>query len=334
MSVGYGQPIRASRRSRTKLALIASATVVAAVSSLVAAAQSTLATAKLEPPNGDVYIGVDSDANNLAGFDNAVGIPQPAIVGGYTWPDGPLQSVIAPIESASPNSVPMVSWNVPMTNDQITDGSEDAYIEAQAAAVKSYGKPVFIRPDWEMNATWSPGYDITGGVSPAQYVASWQHIYKLFSGVTNAVFVWCPNSGDPTGQQASAWYPGDAYVDWIGLDSYPEFGSANGFLASPDGANDMANFAAEHGKPLMLAEWGPNTMTMFTDNSSTVELVFNWAKSFPNTVKAIVYFNYIAENGSAMSSSDFLLRDHPNVAAEFRKELSGDTGYLHSVVSP
>ena len=265
--------------------------------------------------------------------NNVAGIPQPAIVGGYASADEPLLNVIAPIESASPNSVPMVSWTIPMTNDQITDGSDNSYIEAQAAAVKSYGKPVFIRPDAEMNGTWLPGYDITSGVSPTQYVASWQHIYKMFNGVTNAVFVWCPNSGDPTGRRASAWYPGDAYVDWIGLDSYPEFGSANRFLTSSDGANDMANFAAEHGKPLMLAEWGPNTTTMFTDNSSTVDLVFKWAKSFPNTVKALVYFNYLG-NSSAMSSSDFLLVDHPNFAAELRKDLSGNTQYLYSVVSP
>jgi hypothetical protein len=56
----------------------------------------------------------------------------------------------------SQGMIPMISWDSPtsVTDAQITAGSQDSVIKAQAASLKSLNAPVFLRFDWEMNGNW------------------------------------------------------------------------------------------------------------------------------------------------------------------------------------
>ena len=62
------------------------------------------------------------------------------------------------------------------------------------------------------------------------------------------------------GAGADAYYPGDAYVDWLALDAYNWVGCAPGKPAAwrplAQVAGPFRSFGLAHGKPLMLAEWG------------------------------------------------------------------------------
>ena len=65
-----------------------------------------------------------------------------------------------------------------------------------------------------------------------------------------------------------SFYPGDQYVDIIGIDLYDQFGTGGthpavgqagrfaALAAQPYSLNDVAAFAAQHGKPLSFPEWG------------------------------------------------------------------------------
>jgi hypothetical protein len=297
-----------------------SAPSVSAPSSGANAATGSL----FEPPAGQAYLGVSTDFGRLDTFDKAAGITTPAIFNQWTTPDGPFAPTLANAASR-PGLTPMVSWNLPFDGAQVTNGSEDAYINAQAAAVRSYGKPVFIRLDWEMNGFWYPHWNL-GAVTPAEYVASWRHVYALFhaAGVGNAAFVWAPNALDyfsTSGQRVTtaSWYPGDDVVNWIGLDAYPQSTPDDTILTGQDGMNDMAAFSSAHGKPLMLAEWAPNTP--HPDVADPVNLVFDWAETHSN-VKALVYFDFITQG------KDFTLVDHPVGASTFRGRVQGNSRYL------
>src|SRR5438477_654456 len=62
-----------------------------------------------------------------------------------------------------------------------------------------------------------------GGHDPARYIAAWRRIHDRFvaAGATNVVWVWAPNVTDVEGgPETMAYYPGDAYVDWTGVDGY------------------------------------------------------------------------------------------------------------------
>jgi len=70
--------------------------------------------------------------------------------------------------------------------------------------------------DWNPDNSAQPA-----GETPATYVAMWQHVVNYFrsAGVTNVKWVWAPNVDGGDGSMA-AYYPGDSYVDYVGLDGY------------------------------------------------------------------------------------------------------------------
>ncbi len=127
--------------------------------------------------------------------------------------------------------VPMVTWQPDTTTlDAINAGTADAAIRERARAVAAFGHPMFLRFAHEMNANWYPWDGAHAGTpgthdGPAKYVAAWRHVHDLFvaAGATNVVWVWSPNRTsipDVAWNAASEYYPGDKYVDWVGIDGY------------------------------------------------------------------------------------------------------------------
>jgi mannan endo-1,4-beta-mannosidase len=110
---------------------------------------------------------------------------------------------------------------------KIAAGAYDAYIRASAERIKSLSCPIALRLDQEFNSYWYPWGVNTAGMNntPADYVAMWRHVWTIFQevGATNVLWVWSPNvqsrkhSALP---DLSAEYPGDSYVDWVGMDGY------------------------------------------------------------------------------------------------------------------
>lgn len=116
-------------------------------------------------------------------------------------------------------AIPLVTMGLAegVTLQGIVNGEQDAAIKKWAQEAKAWGRPFFFVPWWEMNGGW-----YSWGRSP-YYVAAWRHFHDLVvgQGATNVTWTWVPNAiwydpeSDPT-----PYYPGDAYVDWTGLDSY------------------------------------------------------------------------------------------------------------------
>jgi hypothetical protein len=115
----------------------------------------------------------------------------------------------------SHGATPMCVWGTGDYNfDSIINGSRDAYIRGVADAVKAFNKPVILAFDAEFNRNGNPYYG-----NPTKYAQMWRHVHDVFAarGATNAQWAFCPNyASDPPGVDYSAYYPGDAYVDWVG----------------------------------------------------------------------------------------------------------------------
>lgn len=108
---------------------------------------------------------------------------------------------------------------------RIAAGAYDGYIKRFAQQVKALGCPIMLRLDQEANGHWYPWGMATAGMhnTPAQYVAMWRHVWEIFhaAGVHNVTWVWSPNFLYPSGvNELSALYPGDKYVDVVGIDGY------------------------------------------------------------------------------------------------------------------
>ena len=135
-------------------------------------------------------------------------------------------------------------------------GADDAYIREFAQAVLSDTRQVIISYGQEFNGNWySWGAGGTDGATGAQFVAAYQHIYDIFAqeGVHNVTWLWDPNVVYNGSAPLKAWYPGDAYVDWVGLDGY--FSTPAMTFATLFGPSITALRAVTN-KPLLIAESG------------------------------------------------------------------------------
>jgi hypothetical protein len=145
----------------------------------------------------------------------------------------------------------------------ISGGAFDTYLHAYARAARAFGSEVWLRPLHEMNGNWYPWGGTVNGNTPADFAPAWRHIHDIFAseGATNVKFVWSPNSDSAPGgsvNSISAYWPGDAYVDYLALDGY-NFGTGTGTgstwrtFAQVFGPG-YAAVTALSAKPLFIAE--------------------------------------------------------------------------------
>jgi beta-mannanase len=74
-----------------------------------------------------------------------------------------------------------------------------------------------------MNGNWFPWSEAVNGNQSGEFVTAWRHVHDIFTavGANNVTWVWCPNvDPDNLFLDLASQYPGDAYVDWTGLDGY------------------------------------------------------------------------------------------------------------------
>lgn len=148
----------------------------------------------------------------------------------------------------SAGAVPAVTWEPWNPENSITSrefapasiasGEHDDYIEEWATAAAQYGKPMQIRFGHEMNGTWYPWAVGVGGTTAEDYIAAYRHVHDVFlrAGATAVQWVWSVDASAEREEglsTARAAYPGDAYVDLVGVDGY-NGGAAGAFWQTPE----------------------------------------------------------------------------------------------------
>jgi hypothetical protein len=189
----------------------------------------------------------------------------------------------------------MDSGSTPLVN--IANGVYDSSITTWARAVKSWGYSLFLRWDWEMNASWFK-WGAQAQSNPARFIAAWRHFHDVVvaAGAHNVTWVWCPNVGGQSRVPIASLYPGDAFVDWTCLDGYNYAGPWTSFDATFHSSYDTLQQIAPS-KPVMIGE----TATVETggDKARWISDMFAALPSMPN-IRALVWFNWLISGcGSA-----------------------------------
>jgi beta-mannanase len=213
-----------------------------------------------------VGVAVDdpNTANNpeLSNYISAAGKP-PAYAEWYqSWTE-PLYYSSQENVLMNDNITPIISWSsnsTPLTS--ISNGSQNNTIDAAASLAKKWPGTLYIRFDYEMNITSSPWDPTKLNETPADYVAAWQYIVNRFKntdGVTNVKWVWTPNIDCKGDCPFTSYYPGNNYVDMVGLDgyNYASLDGVNWRTFSDLFQNDYNELVAlAPGKPIYIAEVG------------------------------------------------------------------------------
>lgn len=159
---------------------------------------------------------------------------------------------------------------------KIIDGEFDTFLSSWADVVREYGKPVMVTFACEMNGDWFPwsGVFQGGGETrgygdpqkpdgPERYVNAFRHIVTLFrnKGADNAIWYFQPNHisyPDEDWNSIDAYYPGDNYVDWIGLSVYGAQTKNDEWITFEEAMEPAYNLLTSKfpEKPIMLCEWG------------------------------------------------------------------------------
>ncbi len=124
-------------------------------------------------------------------------------------------------------------------------------------AYKNAGfKQIYIRPGWEMNGTWFPWLTNTPQLQSG-FVSAWRRLYTVVKSVPgiNVTVIWNPNAN------TSGWmsiYPGDSYVDMIGIDTggyyFANIPSEQPLDTETFSVATAAQMCRERGKPLSFPE--------------------------------------------------------------------------------
>jgi hypothetical protein len=155
----------------------------------------------------------------VADFAQAAGKP-PNLVGYYSGWAEPFHASFAE-QAHAHGAVPYVQIDPTQASvPAIPRGIYDVYLRTYADSVRDYGGAVVIGFGHEMNTSrYSWGY---GHVRPRVFVAAWRHIVTLFhgEGADNVTWLWTINQEGPGTGPAVDWWPGSAYVTWVGIDGY------------------------------------------------------------------------------------------------------------------
>lgn len=218
-------------------------------------------------------------------------------------------------------------WDKPYDQDRppdkfsltaIVDGEWDAYIDKWADGAKQYQLPFFVAWGLEMNGTWFPwsGWyygerDTEAGhqTGAELYKKAYRHVVDRVRarGVKNIVWVFQVNnqsSPNESWNKMADYYPGDDYVDWLGMSAYGMqfpggdwIKSDTAFLKAYD---ELC--AINPTKPMMMAEWGIGEFPDQGDKAAWITEAFSLMEHMPR-LKAAVFWNERWENGDGRFSN-------------------------------
>lgn len=232
-------------------------------------------------------------------------------IGSIGWSVGKLSDITVPIH-----------WSIPLfaKEGNLTDAAAHAYDDKYVAAAKELaatvpdGEKIMIRVGEEFNGNWM-GWSAAG--KEALFAQAYRNFVDAFRSVSDKfVFEW-NFSVAVGGTDIKAAYPGDAYVDYIGGDLYWDGAASwstikdpakawNYYKTQPFGLDWLANFAAQHGKPIGFSEWGVDT-----DNASSfITNFYNWMQTHD-----VAYQSYWNSNAAFLGK--LYEGQYPTVAATF-----------------
>ena len=257
---------------------------------------------KFAPPTGHALLLVGQDAESVdAYFDSTVTAPGGVAVNISL----DLQGVedLNYLAGKYPKSTLSVGVDLKDLLNDIVDGKSDAKIDALLDALTAYNRPVFLRLGYGFDAP-------ENGYSPDVYVSAWKKFHEQIQakGSPNVALVWetsllCHEFEG--GRMITDWYPGDEYVDWIGMVYLNQY------------ADCVVEFARYFSKPVMVTaasqgagwdEWFAPFFKFVMDNNDVVRAV-----TYVNARESQLSNDEIIKNWKTETKQSFWLRGGPDL---------------------
>lgn len=250
-------------------------------------------------PKQGAWLGIYTGERTIEETDRLVGTKAKIQLTFFNWNDDWTEVIN---KNISQGKLPLVNWE-PFNIDfkDIVSGRLDSHIRNQARRARAVKTTFFLDFAAEMNE--EEGW---GGHDPALYITAFRHIHDVFvqEGADNVVWVWAPNNvNSANAPDAMTYYPGDAYVDWIGIDGYNWGTSESGYQWESfyEVFRDMYTKVAAKGKPVMIAEMASDEKG--GDKAIWIDQVVPVLKQKFPLIKAVIWFNLKKERNWPVEST-------------------------------
>lgn len=199
------------------------------------------------------------------------------------------------------NSIVTIGYTVDSLNNV-----DYGVIRQSLDTLASYNKPMLIRFANEMNVS-------SLGDDPARYVEVFRTVANMIHEYPNLAVVWSPNDMGALDRPFEYFYPGDEYVDWIGVSSYMKkyfqgrkdtldkeaiYFMTGDYAFTTNALKPIVKFMKDNGinKPIMISEGGVATENKYGEDLTAWasprfrNMYFSTIMKYPQ-VKMINYFN-------------------------------------------
>ncbi|GAX59195.1 glycoside hydrolase family 26 [Candidatus Scalindua japonica] len=296
---------------------------------------------KFEPEDGNVYHGVwffpglkkivdkggtvpwekQLDENEISEYENLAG--RTSTILSFGWPftkEFPMQ-MCKKIDQMG--KVPHLGAIASKTKpSEVIKGNLDKTIKNWAKGAKEFRKPIFFRFFSEMNGNWNNfSAALNPSETPQMFIQAWRHVVNTFRkyGADNLIFVWAPLGVDIGSVHWTEYYPGDEYVDWVGISVYS-------FLGNGDPESQIMGIYNDYAqrKPIMIAESAAgdadNNPKKYNPGNRYADSPEKWINRYFDTlekkaprVKAFIWFNIEKERVWRIQESPKKLKSIKNV---------------------
>lgn len=212
----------------------------------------------------------------------------------------------------------------------ILDGQYDEFLRDYAQVVADFEHPVLFRLGNEMNGDWCPYSSYNTARDTSMYKEFYKYVYSFFEEVEaqNVIWIWNPNCvsfPDFNWNNEMMYYPGDKYVDIVGMTAYNTgtyYSSMGETWTEFDELyeNLYYEYCSKFEQPLMITEF--SSASVGGDKNQWVIDMFNTIEDYER-IKVAVWWDGCDWDKDGNIARSYFMDDTPFLLETFKKYLKG-----------
>lgn len=220
----------------------------------------------------------------------------------HLFGDVPIETVVKGLQTAYANgyitelTLQTGDYNSDNAMYDILNGEYDSYFTRYAQAIAKFEHPVLLRFGNEMNGDWCIYSAYHTGKDTEIYKKCYRYIHEIFTenGANNVLWVWNPNEKsfpNFTWNAMEMYYPGNEYVDIIGLTGYNTgtYYSGESWRSFRQIYSGLyQKYEAMFSQPLMITEFGCSSIG--GDKAAWIANMFQELPNYP-AIKVAIWWN-------------------------------------------
>lgn len=231
-----------------------------------------------------------------------------------------------------------IAWE-PDNIDLVT--ADQSYLDRFVADAARLDHPVILRFASEMNGAWT-----SYNGDPEAYKKAFRAVHQATRKAPKVALLWCPNAVPV--KDIDDYYPGDEYVDWVGVNFY-----SVPFLDNDVNRSGQRIHPTEHlkyvyekyskRKPIAIGEWAASQQSSASEENflgfgttKMAQLYSSLPTRFPR-VKLVYWYdkdNITAEAKADRRLNNYQLTSPPEMLEQYRRSVASDYFIDSQRVSP